>query len=221
MKKTLLSVLALLFFANIVFGQNRSIHGIIHTLDSIPLIGVEIQVKSTKQVFLTDSVGQFTAICNDEDKLVVRARGFYDQKIRVKENVKLLAINMKIKSGEKQRKYAIGYGYVTEDNRTSSVSNLNTGDTKFSRYSDMYDLIRSMGVQVSNGQVIIRGTKTFQGSDAALIVVDGSIMDSEILRSLRPIEIKSIDVIRDATSSVYGSRGSNGVLLIETVNGKN
>ena len=220
MKKYLLSFFVFLFFTNIVFGQDRAVHGVINTLDSIPLIGVEIQVRSTKQSFLTDSLGRFTIICNDEDKLRIRANGFYDQKVRIKGNVKLLAINLKLKPGEKQRKYAIGYGYVTEENRTNAVSNLNTGDTKFSRFSNMYDLVRSMGVQVTNGQVIIRGTKTFQGNNAALIIVDGVIMDSSILNAIRPIEVQSVDVIKDGTASIYGSRGSNGVLLIETIKGK-
>ena len=220
MKKYLLSVFVFLFFTNIVFGQDRAVHGVINTLDSIPLIGVEIQVRSTKQSFLTDSLGKFTVICNKEDKLRIKANGFYDQKVRIEGTVKLLAINLKIKPGVKQRKYAIGYGYVTEENRTNAVSNLNTGDTRFSRFSNMYDLVRSMGVQVSNGQVIIRGTKSFQGNSAALIIVDGIIMDSGVLSTLRPIEIQNVDVIKDATSSIYGSRGANGVLLIETLKGK-
>ena len=217
MKTNILFLLAALLLTNITFGQDRTIQGIIHTLDSIPLIGVEIQVKSTKQVFLTDSVGNFTIICCNEDKLRVRANGFYDQKVRIKENTKLIAINMKLKPGKKQRKYAIGYGYVSEEDRTSAVSNMNSGDTEFSRFANMYDLIRSMGVQVNNGEIIIRGSKTFQGSSAALIIVDDVIMDSDILKSLRPYEIKSVDIIKDGTSSVYGSRGANGVLLIETI----
>ncbi|NOR74260.1 MAG: TonB-dependent receptor plug domain-containing protein [Draconibacterium sp.] len=220
MKTNILFLLVFLFITNISFGQDRTIQGIIHTLDSIPLIGVEIQVKSTKQVFITDSVGNFTIICSNEDKLRVRANGFYDQKVRIKENTRLIAINMKLKPGKKQRNYAIGYGYVSEENRTGAVTNMNSGDTKFSRFSNMYDLIRSMGVQVNNGEVVIRGSKTFQGSDAALIIVDDIIVDSDILKILRPIDIKAIDIIKDGTTSVYGSRGANGVLLIETLKDK-
>ncbi|MCK5730123.1 MAG: TonB-dependent receptor plug domain-containing protein [Draconibacterium sp.] len=220
MKTNILFLFVFLFFTNISFSQDRTIQGIIHTLDSIPLIGVEIQVKSTKQVFITDSVGSFTIICCNEDKLRVKANGFYDQKVRIKENTRLIAINMKLKPGKKQRNYAIGYGYVSEGDRTGAVSNMNSGDTNFSRFSNMYDLIRSMGVQVNNGEVVIRGSKTFQGNDAALIIVDDIIVDSDILKILRPIDIKTIDIIKDGTTSVYGSRGANGVLLIETLKEK-
>jgi len=217
MKTSILYLFVLLFFANIVYGQGRSVQGIINTFDSIPLIGVEIQVKSTKQVFVTDSLGRFTIICNQEDKMQVKANGFYTEKVQITKKVKFIAINMKLKPGEKHRKYAIGYGYVTEEDRTSAVTNMNSGDTKFSKYSNMYDLIRSMGIEVNNGEVIVRGDRTFQGSNAALIIVDDVISSSDILKIIRPIDIESIDVIKDGTSSVYGSRGANGVLLIETI----
>ena len=89
------------------------------------------------------------------------------------------------------------------------------------KYSDIYDLIRDQvaGAQIKNGEIIIRGDRSFQGSSAALIVVDGVIWDSEALRTLSPIQVKSIDAIKDGSAAVYGSRGANGVILIETIKG--
>ena len=66
---------------------------------------------------------------------------------------------------------------------------------------------------------IIRGTSSFHASNAALIVVDGVISDNDVLRTLSPIEVKSVDVIKDGSSAVYGSRGANGVVIIETRKG--
>ena len=135
------------------------------------------------------------------------------------EKTKLVAINMKLKPGEKQREYAIGYGYVNEKDLTSAMNVLNEKEMNFSRYNNIFDLIGSMGAEVRNGEIIIRGNKSFQGSSAALIVVDGAVMDADNLRTLKPIDISKIDIIRDGTASIYGTRGANGVVLIETKKG--
>jgi len=213
-------ILFILLFCFSVFAQDRVLHGIVNTFDSIPLIGADIKVKSTKQTVKTDSLGKFTAICNLSDKIKISAYGFYTQNIKVPDNIKIVAINMKLKPGEKQRKYAIGYGYVSEQDLTNAITNLKDSDSDFSRYSNMYDLIRGMGIEVnSRKEIIVRGSKSFQGSSAALIVIDGVISDSGILDSLNPIDVSSVDIIRDGTSSIYGSRGANGVVIVNTKKG--
>ncbi|MFC2116075.1 TonB-dependent receptor plug domain-containing protein [Bacteroidota bacterium] len=220
MKKTGIIVF-FIFVSNLLSAQDHLIRGVVHTFDSIPLIGAEIQVKSTKQSVLTDTFGNFIVFCNSEDRLKVMARGFYNQNVKINENTKLVAVNLTLKPGEKKREYAIGYGYVSDEDKTTAVTGLNTNDPSYQRYSDMYDLIRGQfaGVQITNGEIIIRGAKSFMGSSAALIVVDGVIMDAEYLNTLSPIQVKSIDVIKDGSAAVYGSRGANGVILIETRKG--
>ena len=202
-------------------GQIKTVVGKITTFDSIPLIGAEVKAKGTKQTVLTDSTGYFSVQSNWNDKLRISADGFYDQNVDIGEKVRVVAVNLKPKQGKKERKYDIGYGEVSEKNRTSAVSNLNDDDTNFTRYKDMYDLIQGnfAGVQVQNGEVIIRGTRSFNSGNGALIVVDGVINESDILRVLRPINIKSINIIKDGSTAVYGSQGANGVVLIETKNG--
>ena len=202
-------------------GQIKTVVGKITTFDSIPLIGAEVKAKGTKQTVLTDSTGYFSIQSNWNDKLRISADGFYDQNVDIGEKVRVVAVNLKPKQGKKERKYDIGYGEVSEKNRTSAVSNLNDDDTNFTRYKDMYDLIQGnfAGVQVQNGEVIIRGTRSFNSGNGALIVVDGVINESDILRVLRPINIKSINIIKDGSTAVYGSQGANGVVLIETKNG--
>ena len=214
-------VLIFIFASTWLFAQDHIIQGVVHTLDKIPLIGAEIKVKSTRQSVLTDSLGNFVILCNSEDKLKVFARGFYPQNVKITENIKFAAVNLKLKPGEKQRQYAIGYGYVSGEDLTNAVAGLNTTDASFLKYSDIYDLIRDQvaGVQITNGEIIIRGNRSFQGSSAALVVVDGVIWDSESLRTLSPIHVKSIDAIKDSGAAVYGSRGANGVILIETIKG--
>ena len=220
MKNILGLTLILLLSAISGYAQDRMIRGFVHALDSIPLIGVEITIQSTKQIVRTDSVGNFMAACNKKDKLKLKANGFYTQKVKIEENVKVVGINMKLKPGEEQRNYAIGYGYVSEKDNTGSVSTVGIKKSDYSKYNNVYEIVRNMGGQIRNGEVVLRGAKSFQGSSAALIVVDGSPVDYDYLGTLRPIDIKRVDIMRDASSSVYGSRGANGVVQIETIKGK-
>lgn len=202
-------------------GQERIIQGIITTFDSIPLIGATVKVHSTKQEAVSDTLGMFSISCNYKDKIKVNAHGFYDQKVKLNSSIKFAAVNLKLKPGDKNREYAIGYGHVTDKEKLAAVSSLNKNDVDFSQYSNMYDLIRGRfsGVQVSGGEIIIRGVSSFSLSNAALIVVDGVATDSGILSSLSPVHVKSISVMKDGSTAIYGSRGANGVVLIETKKG--
>jgi TonB-dependent SusC/RagA subfamily outer membrane receptor len=85
----------------------------------------------------------------------------------------------------------------------------------------MYDLIkgRFAGVQVANGQIIIRGVNSINSSTAALIILDGVPVDGSALNSIPPVQVKSINVIKDGSAAIYGSRGANGVVVIETKGG--
>lgn len=220
MKKIVYVFIAALLISGGVYGQEKAIHGLVTTLDSIPLIGVEIDVKSTGQTVYTDSLGGFSTFCDIRDKLKLKANGFYNATVKVEEKTKFVAVNMKLKPGEKQREYAIGYGYVSEEDLTSSVLKLNGGNSDYSKFNDILDLIRSMGANVTNGEVILRGERTLHGSNAALLIVDNTIVDYDFLKTIKPMYVKSIDIIRDGTSSVYGSRGANGVVIIETLKGE-
>lgn len=221
MKKFL--ILILLFFSVSYFttAQSRVVHGVVHTFDSIPLVGAEVAIKSTGKSFLTDLYGNFTIECNSEDRLKITAEGFLSRKINVNEKIKFVAVNLKMKSGKANRKYNIGYGNITEGMRSGSISSLNYKDTDFYRYSNVFEIIRSNfpGVQVNGNQIIVRGNKSLNSSSAALIVIDGVISDEILLGTLSPVEIQNIDIIKDASSAVYGSRGTNGVVLVETFKG--
>lgn len=200
------------------YSQDKIIHGRIFTFDSIPLINADIKVKSTKQVVKTDTTGRFFVGCNNNDVLTVNAKGFYKQKIKLQGNEKLVIVNLKLKSGERNKEIAVGYGYVTDVDKLNAAVNLNNDEMDFSKYQNIYEIIRGRfpGVQISNDEIIIRGLSTVSGSNAALIVVDGIISDNSILSTLSPIQVKSINIIKDGSAAIYGAQGANGVVLIET-----
>ncbi len=214
----LLAVVCSAFISN---AQERLVHGVVTTFDSIPLIDAQVKVISSKQTVLTDTLGRFSVSTNPKDKLKVSAAGFFNQTVKLDEKIKLAAINLKLKPGEKNREYAIGYGHVSDRNKLNALASLNSGDMDFSQYSNIYDLIkgRFAGVQVVNGEVIIRGINSINSSSAALIIVDGVPVDGGALSSIPPVQVKSINVMKDGSSAIYGSRGANGVVLIETKRG--
>jgi TonB-dependent SusC/RagA subfamily outer membrane receptor len=213
--------LAIFLVSTNLYAQERMLHGIITTFDSIPLIGASIKVQSTKQVVLTDSLGNFSLSCKNDDKLKVSAHGFYNQKVKLTGKIKFAAINLKLKPSEKSREVAIGYGYVSDADKLNAMAALNNNDFDYTRYDNIYEIIQSSfsGVQVINGEIIIRGTSSFNSSSAALIVVDGVISEPSILSTIRPIDVKNISVIKDGSTAVYGSRGANGVVIIDTKRG--
>lgn len=202
-------------------AQERVIQGRVFTFDSIPLVGAEVFVKSTKNTVKTDTLGNFTLSCKMQDQLKVSAKGFNTAKFDVDEKAKVAIINLKLKPGTKNREIAIGYGYVRDGEKLNAISNLNSSDLDFSMYSNIYELIsgRFAGVQVSNGEIIIRGTNSINSGTAALIVVDGVPSSSSILNSIPPTQVKSINILKDGSAAIYGSRGANGVVLIETKKG--
>jgi TonB-dependent SusC/RagA subfamily outer membrane receptor len=202
-------------------AQDRVIHGVVTTFDSIPLIDAEIQVRSTKQTVLTDTLGRFSIAVNPKERLKVSASGFFNQKVKLEEKTRYVAVNLKLKPGDKNREYAIGYGHVSDRDKLNALASLNSNDIDFSQYSNVYELIkgRFAGVQVVNGEIIIRGINSINSSSAALIIVDGVPVDGSALNSIPPVQIKSVNVIKDGSSAIYGSRGANGVVLIETKRG--
>ncbi|WP_372648627.1 TonB-dependent receptor plug domain-containing protein [Draconibacterium sp.] len=218
---TQLIFLVCLCIANNINAQDRSTHGKVTTFENIPLSGVEVQVKSTKQVIKTDTLGRFSVACNNKDKLSFFAHGFNKQNVKLQENTKFVAVNLHLKPGEEGKALAIGYGHVLDEDKLNAISSLRDDHDNFSNYADMYELIRGKfsGVQVVGDEIIIRGNNTMGGSNAALIVVDGIEREGSILGMLPPHTVKSIDILKDGGSAIYGSRGANGVVLIETKSG--
>jgi TonB-dependent SusC/RagA subfamily outer membrane receptor len=71
----------------------------------------------------------------------------------------------------------------------------------------------------SDGEIIIRGAPSINGSNAALLIVDGREVDAFDFGNINPADIAAINVLKDASASVYGSRGGNGVVIVETKRG--
>ena len=199
-----------------VMAQTRAVHGILTAFGEYPVENIEVRSKKGKAATRSDSLGHFTIVCMEEDVIQIRPRTFKKVSRKVGPETDSVTINLEFINTPRNREIAVGYGYVDERDLTAAISQLEQRDDEFCHYKDIYDVIigRFAGVTVENGQVIIRGRNTFYGSDEALYVVDGSVVNS--IQWIAPCDIKTINVIKDGSAAVYGSRGANGVVIIET-----
>jgi TonB-dependent SusC/RagA subfamily outer membrane receptor len=220
-------IISSFFFFNSTFlllGQEKVIEGMVTTFDSLPLVGASIEVKSTKKIVYTDTLGMFTVSCFPKDKLKVTAKGFTRKNVRIDEKIKYVLVNLKLMPGPENRELAIGYGHVQDADKLYAISNVNENDIDFSHYSNIYQILEeqfSSSVQIrSDGELVIRNTPTMSGGNAALLIVDGRQVDEFNFANINTADIASINVLKDASSSVYGSRGGNGVVIVETKRGE-
>jgi|WetSurMetagenome_2_1015567.scaffolds.fasta_scaffold252994_1 TonB-dependent starch-binding outer membrane protein SusC len=113
----------------------------------------------------------------------------------------------------------VGYSNVNKDQLSQPVDKIEVTETDYSSYKNIYDLISSKvpGVDVRDGKIVIRGTSTLMGGTDPLFIVDGNIMGS--IDFIQPNSVKSIEVLKGSSAAIYGLRGSNGVILINTIKG--
>ena len=113
------------------------------------------------------------------------------------------------------REVEVGYGTTPKENLTHSVASIGVKENEIQGYRDIYEYLegRVAGVEVTpDKRIIIRGLGTFNGSSDPLILVDGQEMQD--ISSINPNELKSIDILKDSSTAIYGVRGANGVILI-------
>ncbi len=226
MKSILLSITIListLFIQSESMAQTRMVNGEVFTFDSIPLINANIKVKSSKTEVKTDNNGRFAVECTPDDMLTVSAKGFSSEKVKIAEISGSVNVNLKLKPGDKNRDAAINSGHIGNvESFNAIVSKLNN-DEDFSQYSNIYEIIQGKfpGVQILNGEIIIRGLSSLElnatnNGNGALVVVNGVINNSNILNTLPTSQVKSIKILKGSESAIYGSRGANGVVAIQT-----
>ncbi len=219
--KRSITLLIGIFLATSLFSQTRVVYGKLTAYNTFPVQNIEVKSKKAKSSVLTDTLGQFSIVCQEKDILKIKPKTFRPVTRRVDQDTDSLVINLVFMDSKKNREVAIGYGYVNEKDLLYAVSNLEQENNEYCHYTNVFDLItgRFSGVVVSNGAIYIRGMTSINTSNEALYVVDG-MMNSSI-DWVVPCEIKSINVLKDGSASIYGSRGANGVVLIETRQGNN
>ncbi|MCF8362662.1 MAG: TonB-dependent receptor plug domain-containing protein [Prolixibacteraceae bacterium] len=219
MIKNLFILLSILILSSITaYAQLNQINGQVTVFDSIPVVKAQILVKSTDSIYESDEQGLFKIHCSEKDKVIIKAEGFSNQRIKIKEDTEKLNIDLRLKANPKNREIALGYGHIKERDKFFAASSMHDNGNDFSMYSSMIELIEGKlsGVDTHGGKVVIRGIGSASGDNTPLIIVDGVRVAYEYFNTIPPAEVKSIDVIKDGTAAMYGSEGANGVIVIET-----
>ena len=211
--------LALLFFVCFAGqAQTRVVHGTVTVFDSYPVQHIEMLSKKANASAMTDSLGQFSIVCMEKDVIKVNPIAFKPMKKKVHADTDSVHMNLQFIDTEENREIAVGYGYISEKELSFGVSHMENQEKKFCSYTSIYDLMRGelSGVTVQGRNVYIRGgTNSFTLSTTVLFVVDDQTTTT--IDWIQPCQVKSISALKDGNAAIYGSRGGNGVILIELV----
>jgi len=228
MKRKIIFLSVLLFFGVYLVSaqQNLSVSGVVtDASDGSPLVGVSVMLKGTTSGTITDVNGKYTLNATQGSTVIFTYIGMEKQEIVIKTNV--INVNLHSDSQMLDEVVAIGYGTMKKKVVTGATVQVKGDDLqKLNTLSSMAALQgTTSGVQItkSDGQpgdglkVVIRGIGTI-GNTQPLYVVDGVPVGNNI-DYLSPSDIESIDVLKDATAAIYGSRAANGVVLVTTKQG--
>lgn len=207
--------------------QSSVIKGVVKDSNGEPLLGVNVIVKGTTIGSVTDIDGNFSFEAPAGSTLVISYIGFKSEEIKVKGNAPLNII-LKEDSEALDEVVVVGYGVQKKSDVTGALSSVKGEDlTKLSISRTDQALQGQMaGVMVQNSvaapgeapNIIIRGGNSLKGDNAPLVVIDGVLGGD--LSLIDPNDISSIEVLKDASStSIYGSRGANGVIMVTTKKG--
>ena len=191
-----------------------------------PLIGATVMEKGTNNGTVTDFNGNFSLNVKPGATLVVSYVGYVSQEIKAGDNVR---VNLKEDGHVVNEVVVIGYGTQRREAVTGSVANI--GGEKLNQIAATNAAQALQGrvagvlmTQTSSKpgaemQIRIRGQRSLSASNDPLIVLDGIPFMGQ-LSDINPADIKSMDILKDASATaIYGSRGANGVIIITTVKG--
>lgn len=206
----------------------QTVSGTVADENNIPLPGVTVLVKGTKNGTVSDIDGNFSMEASNDDILVFSYIGFETKEVPVNDQ-STFNIVMAEDVESLEEVVVIGYGTVKKKDLTGSVSSLSDDNFNKGAQVSVNQLIqgRAAGVQVTQASaqpggafsVRIRGATSISAGNEPLFVIDG--LPSAPLNAINPGDIESIEILKDASATaIYGSRGANGVVLITTKQGK-
>jgi len=230
-KQNLVCSIFFLFFTVSAFAQKTAITGTVKDEQGEPIIGANIMIKGSNTGSITDIQGQFSlSSVNEEAVLNVSFIGYLAQEVKVNRK-KTVVIVLKENTKTLDEIVVVGYGVQKKSDMTGAVASVNT---KTLESRPQPNLIQSLqgavpGLNISvtgtnaegsSSMTRIRGDKSITADNKPLIILDGIPFDGP-WSEINPNDVESIEVLKDASSAaIYGSRGSNGVILITSKKGE-
>jgi TonB-linked SusC/RagA family outer membrane protein len=232
MKKTLLLCVAVLLTGFAAFAQDRQISGTVTDgTEKVPLPGVSILIKGTNSGTTTDADGKYRiSVPANAKTLVFSFVGFILQEVEIGTRT---TIDVALAPDTKtlQEVVVTGYGQQEKKSLAGSAAVVKAEVIRAVPMGSFDQMLQGQApgllVQANSGQpgapaaVRIRGVGSINGTNEPLYIVDGVQISAQNFATMNPADFESVNVLKDAAAtSIYGSRGSNGVIVITTRRGK-
>ncbi|WP_175487085.1 SusC/RagA family TonB-linked outer membrane protein [Zunongwangia mangrovi] len=195
--------------------------------DSLPLAGVNVMVKGTNKGVITDFEGAYTLEASIGSTLVFSYLGFRNQEIIV-EDEGSIDVSMVVDQESLADVVVVGYGTKRREEISASIASVKSEDFVQTSTPDATQLLRGKvaGLNIitpdanpqATSQISLRGVATLNSGRSPLVLIDG-VPGS--MNTVSPNDIAQIDVLKDGSAAaIYGTRGTNGVILITTKSGQ-
>lgn len=232
--KVLLMFIVGLFLSVNTFAQQIVVKGIVKDTTGEPIIGANVIVKGTTNGTITDFDGNFLLNANKGDIIIISFIGYRSQEAQAAASMNII---LKDDTELLDEVVVIGYGSVKKDDLSGSVVAIKAEEMNKGAVTSPQELIMGKvpGLSVSQGDgapgagstIRIRGGASLNASNDPLIVIDGIPVSNDAapgtpnaLATINPNDIETFTVLKDASATaIYGSRASNGVIIIQTKKG--
>ena len=230
MRKIILTMLVAVAFVLNAAAQDRTITGRIIDEKGVPVVGVSVLVKGTKLGTQTTSTGEFSvSVPSSANTLLLNSVGYASKELKLNQNRNYTVV-LSTEAANLQEVVVVGYSTSTKEAFTGTakvVTGERLQNKSVSNVSQALagevagvSVINTTGQPGTSATIRVRGIGSVNGNRAPLYVVDG-VPFSGVINSINPADIATLTVLKDAAAtSIYGSRGANGVIVITTKNGK-
>lgn len=211
--------------------KNTLVKGTVKDVSGEPLIGVSVSVKGKSGIgTITDINGNFSIQCDANDALVFSYIGYATLEFPVN-GKSSLSISMKEDTKVLDEVIVVGYGTTTRKSAVGAVDQVKADMIENRPVANMTQALQGAAPNViiqqrnhnpndNKTNFNIRGISTLN-DNSPLFVIDGLVADGESFNKLNPMDIENISILKDAgTAAIYGSRSSNGVVVVTTKKGK-
>ena len=250
MKKNLFYLKLLIFtlITNIVFAQSRTFKGVVKEPNGDPLPGVSVKVKNSNAGSITNDQGAYTVVASSGAVLVFSYIGFKPEEVQTGSS-DVINVSLTEDAGSLSEVVVTALG-IAREKKTLVYATQSVKPSELIEARDPSNVMNSLAGKIANAtitqgsggvgsgaRIILRGNRSIQGSNNALIVVDGvplnngtngsvgsdfgDVQGSDGASNINPDDIESLTVLRGASAAaLYGSQAGNGVLVITTKKGK-
>lgn len=238
LRRTVVVLLLLVMLPLGIHAQQVTIKGTVSAADG-PIIGATVKVKGAQGGVITDYDGNYTISAQPNATLVFSYVGYETKEVKIGGGRRQIDVTLVDDETLLKEVVVVGYGTMRKSDLTGAVAQVDNKAFEKSVPTSIDQVLqgRAAGVQIQantgtpggSSTIRIRGTNSLNASSQPIFVIDGVIIDSDgsdngntnPLAAINPSDILTMDILKDASATaIYGSRASNGVIMITTKRGK-